>query len=183
MKKQRMNWAVVPAVLLVVAAIVVVIVMSFGGGQKDGGSKPADGTPSGTSTPTPDPNKDEKDNAANSGTGTGTGSVTPSTADAGAVQELVNLFNEAYFVADANAIKNYLSDDFSGTPAVYTGNGAISDITVTVQADVTGAAVGSLCPVQVRYVDSQAGDTYQYLTLQVLRQATGWKVQSYTTGA
>lgn len=60
----------------------------------------------------------------------------------------------------------------------YSG-GKVSDIEIKAISGVEDTEVGAVCEVSVEFRESTQPDRLQYLTIEVVRQADGWKVSSF----
>lgn len=99
-----------------------------------------------------------------------------------AVHTLTNLFAAVYFSGNADILKSYLADSFTGTVDVYTSPSpeAMPNVVALKGLNAVGdMEVGSVCHPSVEFSTGIEGDSYSYLSLTVIKEATGWKVQSY----
>ena len=167
MRDNRMLAVVGLAVIMVIAAIAVLVGSMLGGKGKD---KNAASAPNGTST------------AASQPAGS-TPAGEPAGMEEGEIRELVSLFNEYYFVADPEGVRELLTADHTGEDNVYAGNGTISDVTIEVLTDVSAAKEGDTCQVKVTYLDDEAGAEPQALTLELVKQSDAWRIRSYGPAA
>lgn len=161
---------VVAAAILVAVAIFVLIGSMLGGKDKDknaGSGSQATASQAASGTPA--------DSSAASATSSGE--------EEGEVRELVNLFNEYYFVADPEGVRELLTADYAGEDNVYAGNGTISNITMEIQSDLSAVKEGDTCTVKVTYQDDEAGEAAQALTLELVKQSDAWRIRSYAKAA
>ena len=99
-----------------------------------------------------------------------------------AIHTLTNLFAAVYFDGNADILKNYLADSFVGDVEVYTSpspTAVPNVISLKGLEDIGELEVGSVCHPSVEFFTGVEGDSYSYLSLTVVKEESGWKVQAY----
>lgn len=89
-------------------------------------------------------------------------------------------FAAAYFAADTEQIQKFLAASFEGEPEGYTGDR--EDVLIHAckgLSQTADAEVGETCEVSVEFKVSEDADYYTYLTVTVVKETDGWKVQDY----
>lgn len=100
------------------------------------------------------------------------------------VQNLAFAFWEAYRTGDAEAMKQYLAADYTGSIDIFP-DGADGHIAEEAHADtVKGAdienkAIGEKCEIWVEFRPAAGADYLEYLEMAVIKEQDGWKVLSY----
>lgn len=97
--------------------------------------------------------------------------------DAAAVS--LKLFVEAYFHGDTETLRTFLDDSYTGDIEVYEGSAEISDITIKGLDNLTGKVSGDMCTVSAEFKENSADDSFQYLTIELVKEEDGWKVAFY----
>lgn len=93
---------------------------------------------------------------------------------------LVEDFSKAYFANDTDSIKQYLADSYSGDGKGFPGDkGGVVVESITDSMDAQNAQVGENCIGAVQFKERETDDYYQYLTIELVREESGWKVVSY----
>ena len=92
---------------------------------------------------------------------------------------LMEEFSKAYFANDTDSIRQYLADSYSGDGKGYPGDkGAVVE-SIKDSMDAQNAQVGENCIGAVQFKERETDDYYQYLTIELVREESGWKVVSY----
>lgn len=101
-------------------------------------------------------------------------------ADAQEMKEIVEAFAAVFFRGDKDSVQNYLTDPFEWDIDVYEGAAdTVSDLSVKGLTDIGEKAIGETCDVSLEYKESAQSDTFQYLTITLIKQTDGWKIQFY----
>lgn len=96
------------------------------------------------------------------------------------LQELVDQFTAAYFSGDQETLQGYLTNPYDWDVEVYAGTEVISDFTIKgLTAGTKEEETGSSKVVSIEFQEQEMEDTYQYLTIEWIKQEDGWKVQFY----
>lgn len=103
-------------------------------------------------------------------------------ADAKAVKEIAEEFAEAYFRGDKDSIQSHLTTPYEWDIEVYTDTGAIDNLTIKGLTEIGKEEIGSSKVISIEYKNSENEDTFQYLTLEFMKQEDGWKIQFYGIG-
>lgn len=92
---------------------------------------------------------------------------------------LMEEFSKAYFANDTDSIRQYLADSYSGDGKGFPGDkGAVVE-SIKDSMDAQNAQVGENCIGAVQFKERETDDYYQYLTIELVREESGWKVVSY----
>lgn len=113
---------------------------------------------------------------------TGGGADAPAADAEAALLDVALAFTNAYLDADSQAAQALLAEGYAGDEDLYSGTPAEQGrkLDATCLEEVAdGEAEGTVHNVSVRFVDPGSGDSYLYLTLELVRQAGSWKVQFY----
>lgn len=92
---------------------------------------------------------------------------------------LVEDFSKAYFANDTDSIKQYLADSYSGDGKGFPGDKEVVVESITDSMDAQNTQVGENCIGAVQFKERETDDYYQYLTIELVREESGWKVISY----
>lgn len=98
------------------------------------------------------------------------------------IEELIRNFLKAYFEGNSDNLKQYLATSFEGDIAVYYNIDATDDVYINALKgleDVTEKNVNESCVVYLEYKESEEDDTYKYLTMELIKEEAGWKIQFY----
>lgn len=137
----------------------------------DKGDIGADGSDAKIHT-SPEVSKSENDSAA----------IPPEalSSDVQEIKDIVEAFAAAYFTGDIESIQLYLTTPYDWDTDVYEGAAdEVSNISVKGLADIGEKAVGDVCVVSLEYKESADSDTFNYLTIELIKQSDGWKIQFY----
>lgn len=92
---------------------------------------------------------------------------------------LMEEFSKAYFANDTDSIRQYLADSYSGDGKGFPGDkGAVVE-SIKDSMDAQNAQVGENYTGAVQFKERENDDYYQYLTIELVREESGWKVISY----
>lgn len=92
---------------------------------------------------------------------------------------LVEEFSKAYFANDTDSIKQYLADSYSGDGKGFPGDkGAVVD-SIKDSMDAQNTQIGENYTGAVQFKERETDDYYQYLTIELVKEESGWKVVSY----
>lgn len=97
------------------------------------------------------------------------------------IKEIVEAFSKAYFSGDTNGIKNYLTDPYEWDIEVFNGTTEVTDIFVKGVDTIQEKNIGDICVVSLEYKTNTQDDTFQYLTIELIKQSDGWNIQFYGT--
>ena len=98
------------------------------------------------------------------------------------VYSLANLFAAAYFHGSEPILKSFLAESFQGSMDIFAdtfGNAVPNVVSIKGLDGIGDMELGSLCYPSVEFYSGIEGDSYSYLSLTVIKEASGWKVQSY----
>ena len=95
------------------------------------------------------------------------------------ISDLAKDFAQSYFNRDTETIAGFLVEDYQGEIDVFSGGEVISDILVKQISGVEDTEIGAIHVMSVEFRESDQPDRLQYLTIEFVRRANGWKVQSY----
>ena len=99
--------------------------------------------------------------------------------DALEVKNIADVFCTAYFDRNIEVIKKYLSSSYEAPVKVLDSAEEVTDITVKGLADIKEADIGDGYTVSCEFKPNAQSDTFQYLTLEFIKQEDGWKIQAY----
>lgn len=100
--------------------------------------------------------------------------------DAQEIEEIVKGFSSAYFGKNAEVLPTYLSEAFGEEMEVYQGDTeAVSDITIKGLTDIQNKNIGDSCVVWIEFKQDSQADSYQYLTIELQKESTEWKIYFY----
>ena len=92
---------------------------------------------------------------------------------------LVEEFLKAYFANDTDSIKQYLADSYSGDGKGFPGDkGAVVD-SIKDSMNAQNTQAGENYTGAVQFKERETDDYYQYLTIELVKEESGWKVVSY----
>ena len=94
-------------------------------------------------------------------------------------RSLVEDFSKAYFANDTDSIKQYLADSYSGDGKGFPGDKGVVVENIMNPKDAQNTQVGENCIGAVQFKERETDDYYQYLTIELVREESGWKVVSY----
>lgn len=111
----------------------------------------------------------------------GSDSQPPYSEDALEIMEVANALALAYFDGDQEKIRDCLADSYDGEIDVYTdaGPGLTGMISVKGVGDIKEAEIGDTQTVSVMFNMLDTGEGLRYLTLEMVKQEDGWKVDFY----
>ena len=95
------------------------------------------------------------------------------------IADLAKDFAQSYFNRDTEAIAGFLVEDYQCGIDVFSGGEVISDILVKQISGVEDTEIGAIHVMSVEFRESDQPDRLQYLTIEFVWRADGWKVQSY----
>lgn len=100
------------------------------------------------------------------------------------IKTIAEGFAEAYFSGNTDIIQSYLVDPYEWDIEVYegldaTGAGTISELTWKGLTDEGKEENGSTEVISLEFRDSNYEDMFLYLTIELIRQEDGWKIQFY----
>ena len=95
------------------------------------------------------------------------------------IADLAKDFAQSYFNRDTETIAGFLVEDYQCGIDVFSGGEVISDILVKQISGVEDTEIGAIHVMSVEFRESDQPDRLQYLTIEFVRRADGWKVQSY----
>lgn len=100
------------------------------------------------------------------------------------LQHLAQAFWEAYLAGNTEAVRQYLSEDHASGIDVFPDglDGHVAE-EAALQAvkglEASDAAAGGTCTISLEFRPAAGADYLEYLTLEAVREADGWKVLSY----
>lgn len=100
-------------------------------------------------------------------------------ADARSIKGIAEEFAAAYFSGDTDTIRGFLTTPYEWDLEAYTGTDAINDLSVKGLTDIGDEETGAVKVVSLEYKSGEAQDSFQYLTLEFVKQEEGWKIQFY----
>lgn len=96
------------------------------------------------------------------------------------IRTILDGFAEAYFHGDVDAVGRFLASTYEGEIDVYEGTGAISDLTVKGLSDADEKKIeNGKCNVSMEFRDSDYEDMFLYLTVILVKEEEGWKIEFY----
>lgn len=95
------------------------------------------------------------------------------------VKSITEVFCTAYFERNIDEIKKYLASSYEDVIRVLEATDEISDISIKGLAAIKEAKIGDIYPVYCEFKPNAQSDTFQYLTIEFIKQEDGWKVQAY----
>lgn len=99
--------------------------------------------------------------------------------DAKEIADVVTAFSDAYFAGDEETLKTYLTEPYSYDITVNTTDETITDISLPDLSEVADKQVGDVETVSLEYRPSPDADSFEYLTMELVKQDDGWKVLFY----
>lgn len=99
-------------------------------------------------------------------------------ADAKEINDIAEKFAAAYFSGDLDTVKSCLTTPYEWDIEVYMGTETISNQTLKGLTDIGENEIGSIKVISLEYRNNEQ-DTFQYLTLEFVKQKDGWKIQFY----
>lgn len=99
--------------------------------------------------------------------------------DALEVKSITEVFCTAYFDRNIDEIKKYLASSYEDDISVLDSSEEVSDISIRGLAKIKEAPIGDRYTVYCEFKPNTQSDTYQYLTIEFIKQEDGWKVQNY----
>lgn len=100
-------------------------------------------------------------------------------ADAQSIKDIAEEFAAAYFSGDTDTVQGCLITPYEWDLEVYTGTDAINDLSVKGLTEIGDEETGAVKVVSLEYKSGEAQDSFQYLTLEFVKQEEGWKIQFY----
>ncbi len=95
------------------------------------------------------------------------------------IERIVGEFATAYFSGDVEKLAGFLTSPYEEDVTAYEGTGIISDMVVKGLDDMEEQKPGSRQPVSLEFRDSEYSDTLWYLSFTFVKEADGWKIESY----
>lgn len=102
--------------------------------------------------------------------------------DAREIMQVANAFSMAYFGKDQEVIREHLADSYDEDIEVYTDSeltGATGMTVLKGLEEVGTCEIGDTRTVSVEYSRAEMGEGFLYLTLGMVKQEDGWKVDFY----
>ncbi len=100
--------------------------------------------------------------------------------DAQEIKLLAETFAKAYFDKDLARIQEYLTKPYEWDLTVYEDVWEnVSDVKLKGLSEIENPQVGEVCVVSLEFANWKLSDTYQYLTMELEKQETGWKILFY----
>lgn len=100
-------------------------------------------------------------------------------ADAKEIKSIAEKFATAYFSGDMDTVQSCLTAPYEWDIEVYAGTETISDFTLKGLKDIGKEETGSIKVISLEYKNNEQEDIFQYLTLEFVKQESGWKIQFY----
>lgn len=100
-------------------------------------------------------------------------------ADAQEMKGVAEKFAAAYFSGDMDTVQSCLTTPYEWEVEVYTGAETIRDFTLKGLEDIGNEEVSSSKVISLEYKNNEQEDVFQYLTLEFVKQESGWKIQFY----
>lgn len=96
------------------------------------------------------------------------------------IRTVLDVFAEAYFDGNADAIQKFLASTYEGEIEIYEGIGAIGALTVKGLSDADEKKIeNGKCIVSIEFRDSNYDDMLLYLTVIFVKEEDDWKIQFY----
>lgn len=95
-----------------------------------------------------------------------------------AVTTAYEQFSSAYFTGDAEGMRCFLADDFTGKVEIYSGSQDYF-INREIGRPEEVMQVGDTLTAWIEFKESPSSDSYTYLTMELIKQEDGWKVLFY----
>lgn len=99
--------------------------------------------------------------------------------DALEVKNITEVFYTAYFDRNIDEIKKYLASSYEDDIRVLDSTEEVSDISIRGLAKIKEAKIGDRYTVYCEFKPNAQSDTFQYLTIEFIKQEDGWKVEAY----
>lgn len=98
-----------------------------------------------------------------------------------AAKDVAEAFTAAFFAADEETLRQYLADDYEYPVELYSYPAEMAqNITFRGFDTIEAADNGQTAFVSVQFVNTpESDDSYQYLSIELVKQKDGWKVQFY----
>lgn len=104
----------------------------------------------------------------------------PLSTDEQEIKGIVEAFATIYFNGDKEGIQNYLTTPFEWDIDVYEGDAStISNTSIKGLTEIGEKTAGDTCVVSLEYKESAESDSFRYLTIILIKQTNGWKIQFY----
>ena len=101
-------------------------------------------------------------------------------ADGQQIKGIVEEFAVAYFSGDKESIQNYLATPYEWDIDIYGGAAdTVSNMSIKGLTEIGENDTGNVCVVSLEYKSSPESDMFQYLTIELIKQSNGWKIQFY----
>lgn len=109
------------------------------------------------------------------------GGRVPLSAEALEVSDVANKFARAYFEGDREEIQKYLADSYDEEIEVYTDADPKLSGMIGIKGveDIEEAEIGDTLSVSMECSMAEAGEGFLYLTLEMVKQEDGWKIDFY----
>lgn len=96
------------------------------------------------------------------------------------IKELAEKFAAAYFSGDKETVQECLTTPYEWDVEVYAGTETIHNMTIKELEGIGLEEIGSSKVISIEYKNRETEDTFQYLTLELVKQEyVGWKIQFY----
>lgn len=92
---------------------------------------------------------------------------------------LVEDFSKAYFADDTDSLKQYLADSYVGDAEGFPGGESVTIENIKGLTDAENTKTGESCIGSVEFKGKEEDDYYQYLTVELVKEGSGWKVGYY----
>lgn len=100
-------------------------------------------------------------------------------ADAQEILLLSKEFSTAYFNNDVDSLKQYLSDSYSGEIDGFPGGEGVLVNSVKGLKDFENKEMKDSCSMAIEFKERETDDFYQYLTMELVKEESGWKIEFY----
>lgn len=101
-------------------------------------------------------------------------------ADGQQIKGIVEEFAVAYFSGDKESIQNYLATPYEWDIDIYGGAAdTVSNMSIKGLTEIGENDTGNVCVVSLEYKSNPESDMFQYLTIELIKQSNGWKIQFY----
>lgn len=98
------------------------------------------------------------------------------------IERIANRFAKAYFAGDVDALKQYLTEPYDWKVEVCQNADNADEVEILAikgLSDIREQVVGDVCVISVEYREPEITDAYRYLTIELIKEETGWKIQFY----
>jgi hypothetical protein len=96
------------------------------------------------------------------------------------IEKLIENFSKSWFEGNIDTLKQYLSESYAGDIDVYYKPENKDEVVINALKGLDNINESTIdCVIWLEFKEFEADDTYKYLTMELIKEGTDWKVQFY----